>query len=151
MGLKSKDFCLICLGIGTKGLFDYLSIKDNEITEVAKKCLDVLKKFHKETAFNFSGNPIEKQLKNKPGYEQCFISNDQFWYFCYNKISKDNHIQIKISIITIKVSLAKLSKFSDLVLDFVRLFKSTKVNDRLFATVLYFSLSFSDFGRAFYI
>ena len=28
IGLKSKDFCIICLGIGTKSSFQYLSLKN---------------------------------------------------------------------------------------------------------------------------
>jgi hypothetical protein len=58
IGLKSKDFCVICLGIGTKASFDYLSLRENEIGEPAIKCLDVLMKFHKNTQFDFIGNPL---------------------------------------------------------------------------------------------
>jgi len=32
----------------------------------------VLLKFHKETQFDFTGNPIEKDLKGKAAYSRCF-------------------------------------------------------------------------------
>lgn len=47
LGIGSKDFCVICLGIGTKGTFEWLNLKDNQIGDVARRCLDVLMKFHK--------------------------------------------------------------------------------------------------------
>ena len=72
INISSRDFCIISLGIGSRSNFEYLSLKNNDIGFIAKKCLDVLLKFHKETHFNFSGNPIEKDIRNKAGYSRCF-------------------------------------------------------------------------------
>jgi hypothetical protein len=73
LGLRSKDFCVICLGIGTKATFDYLSLRDNHIGELAIKCLDVLMKFHKTCQFDFTGNPLERELKGRTTYKRCLI------------------------------------------------------------------------------
>ena len=70
--LSSRNFCIVSLGIGSRPSFQYFGVKDNEIAFIAKKCLDVLLKFHKETQFNLSGNPIEKDIKGKSGYSRCF-------------------------------------------------------------------------------
>lgn len=72
MNISNRDFCIISLGIGARSNFEYLGLKGNQITEVARKCLDVLLKFHKETQFNFLGNPIEKEIKGKNSYSRCF-------------------------------------------------------------------------------
>jgi hypothetical protein len=69
--LSSKDFCVLCLGIGTKLSFDHFSLRNNEIGELAMRCLDVLMKFHKSLQFDFTGNPIEKELKGKSSYKRC--------------------------------------------------------------------------------
>jgi len=31
IGLKSRDFCIICLGIGSRINFDYFNLKNNEV------------------------------------------------------------------------------------------------------------------------
>jgi hypothetical protein len=72
-GLSSKDFCVLCLGIGAKLSFDHLSLRNNDIGELAMRCLDVLMKFHKNLQFDFTGNPIEKELKGKSNYKRCLV------------------------------------------------------------------------------
>lgn len=71
MGMSSRDFCVICLGIGAKTSFSELSMRDNKVGEIAKKCLDVLLKFNKEVKIDLSLNPIEKELKGRMGYARC--------------------------------------------------------------------------------
>lgn len=77
INLKSREFCLICLGVGPKLIFEHFSIKQNDINELSLKCLEVLMKFHKNTQFDFTGNPIEKDLRQKPSYKRC-LSNCVF-------------------------------------------------------------------------
>lgn len=74
MGLKARDMCLLCLGIGSRQSFSYLGLPNNQISEVGKKCVEVILKFHKETTLNLLGNPIEKAFKgvNKEMYARCF-------------------------------------------------------------------------------
>jgi hypothetical protein len=60
MNLTSRDFCVICLGVGARSAFHELSLRDNKIGEIAKKCLDVLLKFNKEVKIDLTNNPIEK-------------------------------------------------------------------------------------------
>ena len=72
-GLGSKDFCVLCLGIGAKLSFDHFSLRKNNIGELAMRCLDVLMKFHKSLQFDFTSNPIEKELKGKSAYKRCLI------------------------------------------------------------------------------
>lgn len=74
IGLKSREFCFICLGVGPKLIFEHFSLRDNDINELSLKCLDVLMKFHKNTQFDFAGNPIEKELRRKPNYKRCLSS-----------------------------------------------------------------------------
>ena len=66
LGLKSREFCVMCLGVGSRKEFDLCSFPDNFICELALKCLEVLMKFHKETLFDLRGNPIERILKSNP-------------------------------------------------------------------------------------
>jgi len=47
-------------------------MRDNKVGEIAKKCLDVLLKFNKEVKLDLTNNPIEKEIKGKPGYNRCF-------------------------------------------------------------------------------
>lgn len=47
MGMSSRDFCMICLGVGSRNSFGEISMRSNKIGEIAKKCLDVLLKFNK--------------------------------------------------------------------------------------------------------
>jgi hypothetical protein len=35
--------------------------------------LDVLMKFHKNLLFDFTGNPLEKELKGKSAYKRCLV------------------------------------------------------------------------------
>jgi predicted polyphosphate/ATP-dependent NAD kinase len=72
-GLSSKDFCVLCLGIGSKLSFDHFSLRENNIGELAVRCLDVLMKFHKNLLFDFTGNPLEKELKGKSAYKRCLV------------------------------------------------------------------------------
>lgn len=58
MKLSSRDFCVICLGVGARSSFGELSMRDNKVGEIAKKCLDVLLKFNKEVKIDLSNNPI---------------------------------------------------------------------------------------------
>ncbi len=58
MGMSSRDFCMICLGVGARNSFGEISMRDNKIGEIAKKCLDVLLKFNKEVKLDLASNPI---------------------------------------------------------------------------------------------
>lgn len=72
VNLSSHNFCIITLGVGARSAFEYFGLQNNDIGFIAKKCLDVLLKFHRETQFNFSGNPIEKEIRGKSAYSHCF-------------------------------------------------------------------------------
>lgn len=54
--------------------FDHLSLRGNDIGELAVRCLDVLMKFHKSLQFDFTGNPLERELKGRPGYKRCLVA-----------------------------------------------------------------------------
>ena len=72
MGMSSRDFCVICLGVGARNSFSELSMRENNVGEIARKCLDVLLKFNKEVKIDLSSNPIEGEIKGRSNYARCF-------------------------------------------------------------------------------
>lgn len=50
--LETKDFCVLCLGIGSSRKLEHIEIKNNNIDEHGKKSYDVLIKFFKNLHIN---------------------------------------------------------------------------------------------------
>lgn len=63
---------MICLGVGARSSFSELSMRENNVGEIARKCLDVLLKFNKEVKIDLSNNPIEGEIKGRINYARCF-------------------------------------------------------------------------------